>query len=170
MRYRSLVHGFLAAALCTSGPVALAQAKKKMPAQQPTEPQPILRAAFLAQMDARFGRVDADKNGHLTRSEIEQFEKQKALAEALARNEALFDQLDVNRNGQVSAKEFAKLITEPAAVSAQPMLSREDINKDGQISQLEHRTVTLANFDRVDTDKDGVVSVAEMKAGGVAPR
>lgn len=170
MRYRSLINAFLTAALLTSGPAALAQARKKTQAQQPAGPQPILRAAFLAQMDAQFGKVDADKNGHLTRSEIEQFEKQKALAEALARNEAWFDQLDVNRNGQLSAKEFAKLITEPAAVSAQPMLSREDVNKDGQISQLEHRTVTLANFDRVDTDKDGVVSVAEMKAGGVAPR
>jgi Ca2+-binding EF-hand superfamily protein len=121
-------------------------------------------------MDAQFGKMDADKNGLVTRPEIEQFEKQRALAEAQARNESLFDQLDVNKNGQISATEFAKLVTEPAVTSAQPMLGREDGNRDGQISLVEHRAATLANFDRIDTDKDGVVSVAEMKAGGIAPR
>jgi hypothetical protein len=50
------------------------------------------------------------------------------------------------------------------------MLSREDGNRDGQVSLVEHRTATLANFDRIDTDKNGIVSVAEMRAGGVAPR
>ena len=32
-----------------------------------------------------------------------------------------------------------------------------DGNRDSQISLAEHRTATLANFDRLDTDKDGVV-------------
>ena len=170
MRYRSLVQALLVAALVAGGSVALAQAQKRTPAQQPAGPQPIQRADFIAQMDAQFGRMDADRNGQLSRIEIEQSEKQRALAEAKARNESLFDQLDVNNNGQISATEFAKLVSEPATASAQPMLGREDINRDGQISQIEHRTATLANFDRIDADKDGVASVAEMKAGGIAPR
>jgi Ca2+-binding EF-hand superfamily protein len=165
-----LAHVLTAILLLAGGSAALAQAQKRAPAQQPSGPQPILRAAFVAQMDAQFGKMDADKNGQLDRAEIEQFEKQKALAEAQARNEAFIDQLDVNKNGQISATEFAKLATERAAVSAQPILNREDGNRDGQISLVEHRTATLANFDRIDTDKDGVVSVAEMKAGGIAPR
>ncbi len=45
---------------------------------------------------------------------------------------------------------------------------RFDTSKDGKVSLIEHRTATLANFDRLDTDKDGVVTGAEMKAGGVA--
>jgi Ca2+-binding EF-hand superfamily protein len=170
VRYRSLAYAALAAALLVNGSVVLAQAKKRPPAQQPTGPQPIQRAAFIAQMDAQFGKMDTDKNGQLIPTEIEQAEKERALAEAKSRNESLFDQLDVNRNGQISATEFAKLVTEPATVSAQPMLAREDLNRDGQISQVEHRTATLANFDRIDTDKDGVASVDEMKAGGIAPR
>jgi hypothetical protein len=174
VRFRPLVHAILAAALVTHGAAALAhaqkQAQKRTQAQQPAGPQPILRATFLAQMDAQFGKIDTDKNGQLTRTEIEQFEMDKALAEAQARNDALFDQLDVNKNGQLSAKEFAKLVTAPPKPNATPLLSREDSNRDGQISRIEHRTVTLANFDRVDSDKDGVVSAAEMKAGGVAPR
>lgn len=170
MPNRSLTLALFAAALLTNGVAVLAQAPKRTPAQQPAGPQPIVRTAFIAQMDAQFGKMDADKNGQLTRTEIEQFETEKALAEAQARNEALFDQLDLNKNGQLSAKEFAKLVTEPAAVSAQPLLSREDGNRDGQISLAEHRSATLANFDRLDADKDGVVSVAEMQVGGIAPR
>lgn len=170
MPNRSLAHALIAVMLLANGSATLAQAHKRAPAPQPAGPQPILRANFIAQMDAQFGKIDADKNGRLDRSEIEQFERQKALAEARARNEALFDQLDVNKNGQISAAEFAKLVTELAAASAQPMLSREDSNRDGQISLVEHRAATLANFDRIDIDRDGIVSAAEMKAGGVAPR
>lgn len=168
MRHQPLAHALFAAALLAGS--AAAQTQKPTPPQQPAGPQPILRAAFIAQMDAQFGKMDADRNGQLTRTEIEQFEQQWALAEAQERNEALFDQLDVNKNGQLSAKEFAKLVTEPAAVSAGPMLSREDGNRDGQISLAEHRAATLANFDRLDADRDGVVSVDEMKAGGIEPR
>ena len=42
-----------------------------------------------------------------------------------------------------------------------------DTNKDGVLSLVEHRAGKLAYFDQIDTDKDGVVSVAEMKAAGV---
>ena len=46
-------------------------------------------------------------------------------------------------------------------------MAKMDLSKDGQISLIEHRTATLANFDRMDTDKDGVVTPAEMKAAGL---
>jgi Ca2+-binding EF-hand superfamily protein len=122
-------------------------------------------------MDSQFRQIDTDKNGQLTRAEIEQHQQQSALAEAQARNRAQFTELDVNKNGQLSPAEFAKLTPPPAtAANAGPMLAREDINRDSQISLIEHRSATLANFDRVDTDKDGVVTPAEMKAGGIAPR
>lgn len=139
-------------------------------AQQTAAPPPIVRRDFIAQMDAQFGRMDVDRNGLLSRAEIERFEQQRAAAEAQARNEALFDQLDVNKNGQLSAKEFAKLTPEPQRPSAQPMLSRVDSNRDGQISLVEHRAATVANFDRLDSNRDGTVSVDEMKAGGISPR
>ena len=170
MRLRPLVNPLLAAALLAGGGPGLAQARKPPP-QPPAGSQPLLRANFLAQMDAQFGKMDSDRNGQLSRTEIEQFEQQKALAEAQARNDALFDRLDVNKNGQISASEFDKLVPErPPASSAQPMLSREDSNRDGLISLIEHRSATLANFDRLDRDRDGAVSPDEMKAGGITPR
>jgi hypothetical protein len=152
---------FAAAAWGQGKPASLA------PAQQS---QAIVRAQFLAQMDTLFRQIDADKSGQLTRTEIEQHQQQSALAEAKARNRAQFAELDANNNGQLSAAEFAKLTPPAAAANAGPMLAREDGNRDSQISLIEHRTATLGNFDRVDTDKDGVVTPAEMKAGGIAPR
>lgn len=132
--------------------------------------EPLARAKFIAQMDAQFRKMDSDGNGQLTAAEIGEFEKQKALAEAQARNRALFNELDSNRNGQLSPTEFAKLVKEPSAGSVPGMLSRADSNRDSQVSLVEHRIAMLVNFDRLDTDKDGVVTATELKAGGIAPR
>ena len=128
---------------------------------------PIPRTQFIADMDTQFRKMDADKNGQLTRIEIEQFQKLAALAEAQARNRALFVQLDADKNGQISPAEFAKVTAPSPAANAQPMIARMDSNRDSQVNLIEHRTATLANFDRLDTDKDGVVTPAELKAGGI---
>ena len=161
----------LAAALAAMSSTAPAQTQKAAAtATQPTAPQPLSRTTFLSEMDSQFRLMDADKNGQLTRTEIEQFQKLQAVADAQARNRSLFAQLDTDKNGQVSAAEFTKMVTPPPVANAGPMLSREDSNRDQQISLVEHRIATLANFDRLDTDRDGVVTPAEMKAGGIAPR
>jgi len=157
--------GFLAPSLIFAA-TAWGQGKPSSPAPA-QETQPIVRAQFLAQMDTLFRQMDADKNGQLTRTEIEQHQQQSAIAEAKARNRAQFAELDVNKNGQLSPAEFAKLTPPTAAANAGPMLAREDSNRDSQVSLVEHRSATLANFDRLDTDKDGVVSGAELKAGGI---
>ena len=59
-------------------------------------------------MDGEFRKMDADKNGQLTRAEIEQFQTQQLAAQARARNKSLFGQLDKDKNGQLSQAEFAK--------------------------------------------------------------
>jgi Ca2+-binding EF-hand superfamily protein len=120
-------------------------AQTKAPAN-PTLP----RAQFIADMDNEFRKMDADKNGQLTRAEIEQYQKLQAMAQGRSRNRALFAQLD--------------------AANGQPMIARMDGNRDSQVSLVEHRAATVANFDRLDADKDGIVTAAEMKAGGITPR
>ncbi len=135
-----------------------------------TADAPLPRAQFIAGMDSEFRKIDADKNGQLTKSEIEAYQTQQLTAQARARNKALFGQLDKDKNGQLSQAEFAQIATPAPVANAQPMIARMDGNRDSQISVAEHRTATLANFDRVDSDKNGVVTAAEMKAGGVAPR
>lgn len=128
------------------------------------------RAQFITDMDTEFRKMDADKNGQLTRTEIEQFQKLQAVAQAQTRNQAMFAQLDADRNGQLSPAEFSKISSPPPAANGQPIIARMDGNRDGQVSLVEHRTATLSNFDRLDTDKDGIVTAAEMKAGGITPR
>ena len=124
------------------------------------------RALFITNMDGEFRKIDADKDGQLARAEIEQYQRAAAIVSARSRSNALFARLDADRNGQLSAAEFARLPAAPPRVDASAML-RFDTSKDGKVRLIEHRTATLANFDRLDTDKDGVVSAAEMKAGGI---
>lgn len=127
---------------------------------------PIPRATFLTVMDAEFRKMDADKNGQVTKVEIEQFQRLQAVAESQARNRALFAQLDKDRNGQISAAEFAA-VTPPPTVNAQPLIAQYDANRDGKVSQVEYRSVKLTRFDRIDADKDGIASLAEQRAAGL---
>ena len=127
---------------------------------------PLPRAQFIVEMDGQFRKMDADKDSHVTRIEVELFQKASIVAASQARNRALFVSLDIDRNGQISPAEFLRVpMSTPNANPAQ--ILNFDINRDGKVSLIEHRTGTLANFDRLDTDKDGNVSPAEGRAGGV---
>lgn len=125
------------------------------------------RADYIATMDAEYRKMDGDKDGKVTRAEIELFERGAALGQARARAQALFAQLDVDRNGQLSAAEFSKMVSGSPQVDGRPLLGKLDTNKDGAVSLVEHRAGKLAYFDQIDSDKDGVVTTAEMKAAGV---
>ena len=59
------------------------------------------------------------------------------------------------------------MVSGSPAVDGRPLLAKLDINKDGSISLIEHRAGKLAYFDQIDSDKDGIVSTAEMRAAGV---
>lgn len=131
-----------------------------------TAARPVARSVFIASMDAEFRKMDADKNGTVTRTEIEGFERAVSVVKAQAKNRQLFARLDTDRNGQLSAAEFSRLAS-PAPADAGPMLSRMDLNRDQSLTLIEYRTATLSNFDRMDSDKNGVVTPAEMKAAGV---
>jgi Ca2+-binding EF-hand superfamily protein len=137
----------------------------------PTSPKapaavPVPRADFIRTMDAEFAKMDADQNKVVTRAEIEQYERAANLLQARAAAHLLFEKMDTDRNGQLSPAEFEHMVT-PAAPNPAPILAQHDLNKDGKITLVEYRTAKLANFDRMDADKDGVVSVAEMRAAGL---
>jgi len=125
------------------------------------------RALYIQTMDQEFGKMDADKNGKVTRAEVEAFQRSNAVAQAAARARAMFAQLDSDRNGQLSPAEFAKGVSATGKVNGQPLIAQLDGNKDGTINLIEHRAGKLAYYDRIDLDKDGVVTAAEMKSAGV---
>lgn len=131
------------------------------------QPSPIPRASFITTMDSEFRKMDANKDGALTRQEIEAFQKATSLVAAQQRNAALFQALDRDRNGQLSASEFSGLpMNVPQSNGAQE-LAQVDGNRDGKATIVEYRAGKLVNFDRMDADKDGVVSVAEMRSAGL---
>lgn len=134
------------------------------PAAQPAAPAPppLPRTTFIATMDGEFGKFDANKDGALTRVEIEAGQRAAATAQARARAQALFQRLDADRNGTLSAAEFGKLPINAPAVDASGIMGF-DTNRDGRVTLIEHRTATLINFDRLDADKDGTVSPTEMR-------
>ena len=143
--------------------IAAAAHGQAAPAASPDVP----RTQFIAQMDLEFGKMDADKNGKVSRAEIEAYDRAVAIGSARARALASFAQLDADKNGQLSQAEFLKLVTGTPPADGRPLLAKLDTNKDGAISLVEHRAGKLSYFDQIDTDKDGIVSLAEMKAAGV---
>jgi Ca2+-binding EF-hand superfamily protein len=126
--------------------------------------QSIPRAKFITDMDALFDKADLNNDGHLTRTEIQQYQRRTAEAEARLRKRAMFAHLDADKNGQLSPTEFDNAPTAAQAINPQVMLNRMDGNRDQKISRREHRAATLANFNKLDANKDGAITPAEMKA------
>lgn len=143
------------------------------PAAAQTPPPPgasandVPRTVFIATMDREFRSRDADGNGVVTRAELERFEANVALGVARTQNQQAFRQLDVDRNGVLSPDEFAALVSAPSLPDVSPQMARLDSNRDQQVTLIEYRAATLANFDRLDTDHDGIVTEAEFKAGNL---
>ncbi|WP_118858042.1 EF-hand domain-containing protein [Sphingomonas mesophila] len=125
------------------------------------------RATYIQVQDREFAKMDADKDGQVTRAESEAFLRAAAVAQAGQRARAAFSELDSDRNGQLSFVEFAKIQRPATAVNGQPFVTQFDANKDGRVSLVEHRAGKLRSFDGIDADKDGIVTIAEMRAAGV---
>lgn len=165
--------GFIGLAVLAFGSAGtLTQAQPPVPPNaslRPTAvtPVPVPRSAYLETMDGEFKRMDADKNGILTKTEIEFFQRATAMQEARARHDAIFNELDSDRNGQLSKAEFALAQNPARPTNPSPLLGQADLNRDQTVTLVEYRTAKLGIFDRMDADKDGVVSVAELRAAGI---
>jgi len=143
---------------CLAGLIVAAAASAQQPA--------VSRARFISDMDSLFRRMDLDSSGQINRKEIEQFQRAQAESEARQRNRAVFAQLDTDKNGQLSPEEYDRFNPPPNTANATPMLTVMDRDRNQSISLVEHRQAKLINFDRLDTNKDGVVTPEELKAGG----
>lgn len=160
--------------------VAQNQRAARPPQQQPAAPtaapQPapaangdVARSSFIQSMDADFRKRDLDSDGKVTRAELEQFERNGAIAAAQAQNRALFATLDSDRNGVLTPGEFAGLVRNVPTPDVSGQMLRLDANRDQVVSLVEYRTATLINFDRLDADKDGIVTERELAASNPAP-
>lgn len=158
----------IAVALAALAGTAVAQEAAKPAAE---EAKPVARTELSDELNADYADLDTDKDGKVTEEEIKARLVRKAEADLTvlrkARDEA-FAKLDTDSNGSISKAEFEARAPLPvikdATERANANLTRFDADKDGSITQDEFRTPTLANFDKLDRNKDGTLSVAEQKA------
>lgn len=144
-----------------------ATAFAQAPAQAQQAPQSQTRATFTQNVDATFNIVDANKDGFVTRAEIEAAQT-KQLQELKARQQAElsaeFKKLDTNKDNQLSMAEFNAGAAPLPATAPDAPIAHLDTNKDGKISRDEYRAPKLADFDKADKNHDGTLTVAEFKA------
>ncbi len=114
-------------------------------------------------MDAEYRKIDGNKDGVVTRLEVEAQQQRLATATATQRARQAFARMDADRNGQLSADEFVRANVARVKADATGVMNRLDANRDQKITLVEYRTLTLGNFDRLDSDKDGVISSAERR-------
>lgn len=134
------------------GAMLTAGAAVAMQSQAPTAPkQPVSKAEMLARADARFDRLDTNKDGQLSA------EERKAGAEAARAAMA------EKKGGEL--QDFMPGARRGGGGMGERMLARFDTNGDGLISKAENRAMAEARFARMDADKDGTVEAGEGRKG-----
>jgi Ca2+-binding EF-hand superfamily protein len=154
--------------------------------------QPQTRAAVQAEVQTRFARADADRDGFVTRDEV----RARAEARREQRRERLgerrgqrFEQLDSNHDGMISRAEFEAPRAAPGGERrgrrfagrggrGGGMMARfgarafaaMDADRDGRVALAEAQQAALQRFDRVDSNRDGSISPDERQAARAAFR
>jgi Ca2+-binding EF-hand superfamily protein len=111
-------------------------------------------------MADRIKQADTNGDGMISREE----------AKALPRIAAHFDEIDANHDGQISADElraFREKQGGDATKHRGAMFKKLDTDGDGRISRAEAQAGAprlAEHFDEIDTNKDGFISMDEMKA------
>lgn len=134
---------------------------------------PRTRAEVIKALDTRFATFDANHDGNLSAAELQAIEakvieRQKAAIATVV--EQAFARLDANKDGRLTLAEYrasAPAITAKAADNAAEFARVLDTDKDGKISGDEFKRRTLAAFDQLDANKDGIVSPEERRKAGV---
>lgn len=173
------IAGFAAVSLA---PVAHAQAsttpsagRAAAAAPAASGPRPVTRTAFISGIDASYKRLDSNNDGSVTEAEIQAAQaraEQAVDALMIKRRAEIFAKFDTNKDGQLSAAEFnagspmqQRPRPDPAVV-----LAKLDSNKDKKVSAAEFRAPPLANFEKMDLNNDGTISVDEQKKARTASK
>ena len=159
--------------ILTLAALAIAAAPAAAQAPSAQAPQTMSKAELSSAIAARFVVIDTNKDGFLAKDEIAAVQA-KALSSAQAvrqeRMEAEFKKLDSNNNGAISFDEFkAAVPTVRASETPDEMLAGYDSDKDGRVSAAEYSARPIANFDRADANRDGILTQQEVTAATANP-
>lgn len=150
------------------------------------------RADVQAKVAGHFAKMDADRDGFVTRAEADAArEKMRAgmrerFAQRVEKREArrgeAFDRLDANKDGAISREEFEARARARQVRIARPggqamrmhrgmrmgalhgrMFEMADSDKDGRVSLAEAQSAALRHFDMADANRDGTVTREERR-------
>lgn len=176
-----MIGGAAAAAIIGSG-AAIAQHAATAPAASMHRMHmaaPMTRATVQQHVQGMFAKLDANRDGFITRDEAQSGRKQlrAGMAERRAERAAkgqrpgrgqMFDRIDANHDGTITRDEFASA-PRPQGMMRRAgmhrmggqMFERADLNKDGRVSVAEARQAALAHFDSMDLNHDGTIMPQE---------
>jgi len=117
--------------------------------------------------DRRFERLDADKDGAVSRAEMDAM-REKRDDKRAERRAKMLERFDTNLDGKLSEVERTAMKAERDARKGERKAKRAerprpDTNGDGFVSLDEHLAVTEALFARMDANQDGVLTEGEGK-------
>ncbi len=150
----------------------------------------VTRAQVETRTRAMFARVDVNRDGFVTQAEAQSVRgaiRARRNAERGERREALFARLDSNRDGEISRAEFFAPRQQAeggerrgvrAERRAERMerrgnrglrfgaraFERMDMNKDGRVSLAEMTELRIRAFTRADVNRDGRVTPEERRS------
>ncbi len=168
------------AALAQTAPVA--PPAPPAPMAHPMGEKVMTRAEVVAMVREHFGRMDADKDGSITTTEIAETRgkwvgKHKnfeggaphAMQFEMRDPNAAFDRLDTNKDGSISRDEFAKAHEERIERRVEFRKERQEGAKDGKAVRHVMREHRMGGFGgrmivMADTNKDGQITLAEAEA------
>lgn len=135
----------------------------------------LTKAEFDAGQRARFDKIDANRDGSITREERATHFKASAEARRAEATKARFADLDKDKNGQLSQSEFAAggasvdgkgpdRHRSGGSMGDKPERVRADADKNAKISFADFSARGVEAFARADVNKDGTVIIAELQA------
>jgi len=156
-----LLSGIPAAALFATGAAVAQTAAPVQPAPPVRVAKNITRAEVQARVARQFARLDVNRDGFITQSEITaagaQSEQKAAQRAQMFNPDAIFDRLDLNHDGK---------ITQAEAEAAHS----QHVRTTGGQPAVAHAAAFGGLFARADANHDGVITRAEFDAVGAQLR
>jgi hypothetical protein len=183
-----LICGAAAAALVAGTAIA------QMPqARAPMADKVLTRADVQAKVTQHFAKLDANRDGFVTKAEAEARKAQrteKRGEKRAERRDSRFDRIDTNKDGSISRAEFeARQARHQQRVAARDhdgdgkpdrgmhrgrhgigagfgarMFAMADGNHDGRVSMQEATATALQHFDMADSNRDGRITREERQS------
>jgi len=135
------------------------------------------QAQRAASSDKWFNDMDADNNGNISRLEYNGFlesQMEKVEKNATLASEKQFKRMDLDGDGTITETEYVDKGRKSVAKKADPLKglythetakpkkrTRRDGNSDGDITKREDRDYNEFQFDKMDKNKDGVITKKE---------